>query len=197
MHSSVLHIGLSSWIVQDGNYADFECGTTRQFALEFYSDSELTADTRDPKLTHIQDGKYQATGIVRFCADNVWIVDFGGVLAFREESPPHGFLPGVTVSGVIHFGVDPFFYFERLSKVPGIPSLIYTWQIEEIAIETAPFIEIADPFGRMMMVRDQTKLRRVPIVKTDAWKDDNGMADYLLTCRNTGAPVSKRFEEAH
>lgn len=29
-------IGLSAWIIQDGNYEDFEQGQTRSFALEFY-----------------------------------------------------------------------------------------------------------------------------------------------------------------
>jgi hypothetical protein len=32
-------IGLSSWIIQDGNYGDFETGQVLGFALEFYSEN--------------------------------------------------------------------------------------------------------------------------------------------------------------
>lgn len=34
-------IGLSAWIIQDGNYEDFEQGQTRSFALEFYPEKPL------------------------------------------------------------------------------------------------------------------------------------------------------------
>ena len=32
----MLHVGLAAWIIQDGNYAEFEVGGEYQFALEFY-----------------------------------------------------------------------------------------------------------------------------------------------------------------
>ena len=43
MSESVLQIGLSSWIIQDGNYGDFECHAIERFALEFYSEKGLYA----------------------------------------------------------------------------------------------------------------------------------------------------------
>jgi hypothetical protein len=90
----------------------------------------------------------------------------------------------VMVSGDIYLGIDPFFYFERLYNIPGIPELIYTWKIEEIGIETAPFIEWPNPsIAGKYFIRDESKLRRVSIAQTDAWSDDDGNADYLLTCR--------------
>ena len=46
-----------------------------------------------------------------------------------------GIAPGVAVSGELYLGVDPYFYFERLFRTPGMPPLIYEWQIEGIAIE--------------------------------------------------------------
>jgi hypothetical protein len=188
MHDRTLCVGLSSWIIQDENYPDFELGEKAKFAIEFYSENGLTPGTGDAQLTQIRDERYQATGIVRFCADGVWVVDFGEVWAFCAERLPEGIAPGVIVSGGIHLGIDPFSYFERLYKLPGIPPLIYTWRIEGIAIETAPFVEAVDSFGRKMQVRDQTKLRRVSVAKTNAWSDDNGMGEYVLTCRFTGAP---------
>lgn len=194
-----LQIGLSAWIIQDGNYADFVCDSILRFAIEFYSEDGLSilareaGDAVNTCLIQRHDCQYQATGLVRFCAEDVWVVEFDGVLAFREESPPNGIVPGAIVSGDIWLGVDPFFYFERLFKTPNIPPLIYEWQIESIAMETAPFIETADSFGRKFMVRDQSQHRRVPIASTDAWKDDNGNADYLLTCRRTGVLPSKEL----
>ncbi len=194
MHESVLRIGLSSWIIQDGNYGDFECETTERFALEFYSESGLSnVDSRIHYLAHEDDARYRAAGIVRFCGPDAWVVDFDGVLAFREGHPPDGIRPGVTVAGELCLGVDPFFYFERLAKLPNIPPLIYEWRIDAIAMQTAPFVEEADSAGRTMLVRDPSKLRRMPIKRTDAWNDDHGTADYLLTCRRTiAAPTKSR-----
>jgi hypothetical protein len=38
-------------------------------------------------------------------------------------------------------GIDPFLYFENATEIKGIPALIYSWTIEDILIETAPFVE--------------------------------------------------------
>jgi hypothetical protein len=192
---AVLQIGLSSWIIQDGNYTDFECGSISRFALEFYSERGLTVDRHDTCLIHTRDAHYQAAGIVRFCAERVWVVEFDGVLAFRAESPPSGISPGKVVSGEIYLGVDPYFYFESLSSLVGIPPLIYEWRLEEIAMETAPFVESADSYGRKLLLRDQSKLRRVSIARTDAWHDDDGSADYVLTCRRTSAPPTRNLSQ--
>jgi len=36
-----LVVGLSSWIIQDGNYGDFSRGERAAFALEFYASTEI------------------------------------------------------------------------------------------------------------------------------------------------------------
>jgi hypothetical protein len=36
VQSRLIHVGLFSWIIQDGNYDDFEVGQAAKFALEFY-----------------------------------------------------------------------------------------------------------------------------------------------------------------
>jgi hypothetical protein len=192
-NEAVLQIGLSAWIIQDGNYGDFATGTSTRFALEFYFEDRYEMCSAKPRLIHQHDGKYEATGIVTFVADDVWVVDFAGVLAFREEAP-NGIARGDIVSGVIGVGVDPFFYFERLGRYPGIPAIIYSWQIEGIEMETAPFIETSSPFGRAL-ARDQSKLRRVPIPKTDAWNDDGGHGEYLLACRRLPVPPTLSLRE--
>jgi len=32
----MLHVGVDSWIIEGGNYDDFQCGNRYRFALEFY-----------------------------------------------------------------------------------------------------------------------------------------------------------------
>jgi hypothetical protein len=50
-----LQIGLSSWIIQDGNYEEFEVGREYRFALEFYAPDlaidDLPVESRE--LVHL------------------------------------------------------------------------------------------------------------------------------------------------
>ena len=39
--AQLLQVGLNSWIIADGNYADFTVGEVRSFALEFYNEADL------------------------------------------------------------------------------------------------------------------------------------------------------------
>jgi hypothetical protein len=75
---------------------------------------------------------------------------------------------GSWISGEISIGIDPFDYFERLAREPDAPCLIYDWQIEKIE-------------RRMGLGWSE-------IDKTDAWKDDRGLAEYLLHCKRLDGP---------
>ena len=94
----------------------------------------------------------------------------------------------------VYLGIDPFFYFERLYTLPEIPPLIYSWRINSIGQQTAPFIETREPSGQKVMIRDEKKLGYKAIGKTDAWKDDGGNAEYVLNC--TRLDVTPKFESA-
>jgi hypothetical protein len=39
--------------------------------------------------------------------------------------------------GIANLGVDPFFYFERFDAFAAMPTLIYTWRIDEISRQMA------------------------------------------------------------
>lgn len=54
----------------------------------------------------------------------------------------------------MRFGVDPSFYFERHYKIPGIPALIYDWQVNSIEQDTTPYVLSDD--GRVY-IRDESK----------------------------------------
>lgn len=176
-----LAIGLSAWIIQDGNYEDFAQGDHAAFALEFFAPSKLSVFTpgQEPavSLSNLGEANYEAIGKVGHVERRWWVVDFG-VLAFREESPPLRAAPGDWVRGDIYLGIDPFFYFERLSKIRGAPALIYDWRIKKIEIQTGPFIEAQ----LRVKYRDPNQVGWKEITKTDAWEDDGGHAEYVLTC---------------
>lgn len=188
-----LEIGLSSWIIQDGNYPDFTTGQHVEFALEFYSQTFRKSDVRSKSSKNLGSAKYEIVGEVIYLTPEVWVLDFG-ICAFQESKPPEGISVGSFVAAEIYLGIDPFFYFERLDRLPKIPALIYSWKINGIAQQTAPFIETREPSGQKLLVRDEKKFGYRAIAKTDAWKDDGGNAEYVLTC--SLLDVQPKFESA-
>ncbi len=89
----------------------------------------------------------------------------------------------------IAFGVDPFFYFQRLARQDGAPALIYDWTVTKIEMQTAPRRETKPKY----LERDPRLLGWREIEKTDAWQDDNGSAEYLLYCRRSEAPPRREL----
>ena len=183
-----LLIGLSSWIIQDGNYPDFHVGREYRFALEFYPHevTSVASDGRRRDLTSLGDALYEVQGVVVFQSREAWVADFG-VPAYREETPPEFAVVSAAVSGRVYLGVDPFFYFERLSFVPGMPDLYRTWSVHRIHHETTPWIEAKDVNGRPVKARDESRRQYEEVAATDAFKDPFG--HYLLECelRTPGA----------
>jgi len=188
-------IGLSSWIIQDGNYDDFETGQIAEFALEFYSENYQQIKPGTKSCTKLGAAKYAIIGEVIFRNDEVWVLDFG-VCAFQESKPPQGVSVGGVVAAEIYLGIDPFFYFERLYRMPKIPALIYTWKINSIGQQTAPFIETSDPSGQKVLVRDEEKRGYKTVTKTNAWKDDDGNGEYVLNSGLLSVPPKFTSESA-
>lgn len=143
--------------------------------------------TKQKSFKRIDAAKYEIVGEVVFLTDTVWILDFG-VCAFRESKPPLGINVGSFVTAEIYLGIDPFFYCEYLYGLQGMPPLIFTWKIKAIGQQTAPFIESRKPSGQKLLIRDERKLGHKTITKTDAWNDDGGHAEYILTCELLQAP---------
>ena len=161
-----LEIYLSRWIVEDGNYDDFRIGEMRKFGLEFWASSPLKRSTdRLTFLREQRDHSYTVSGRLDFAADGVWVIDVG-VRAYseRESEIENGCTVGDFVRGELKFGVDPFFYFERLCKIPRIPALIYEWQINSIEQNTTPYILSSD--GRMY-IRDESRRSFKTVSGTD------------------------------
>jgi hypothetical protein len=180
-------IGLDSWIIQDGNYPDFGVGQQAEFAVEFFlPEPNLLDESAQPSLDPVEDAAYDMRGRVVAILDRVWVLDCGLINLYQEIQPPEGVNVGDTVSGRGTLGIDPFFYFERLHLLEAMPPLVYTWHIDEIRMQTAPFIQTGN-----MLARDPTKLGWRQIERTDAWHDDDGRAGYLMICSLLEVPPKR------
>jgi hypothetical protein len=169
-------LGLDSWVIQDGNYTDLAVGDELEFALDFYA-HELEAATSGPVAAQRKkDDCYEVLAQVTYRADDAWTIDFG-IGAYEEErSPPVE--EGMFVRALVQLGVDPFSYLEDLAPRADAPSLVYTWRLERIGLQTAPLVETAPRHFE----RDRSRWGWKEIPRTDAWNDDNGNAAYQLEC---------------
>jgi hypothetical protein len=75
VNNSLLRVGLSSWIIQDGNYADFKKGDLASFALQLYTPTNcLEAEAecgQVASLTHVRSSFYHAVGKVVHLARSI------------------------------------------------------------------------------------------------------------------------------
>lgn len=184
-----LDIWLSSWIISDGNYHDFDAGETRKFALEFWSPSRMTKTNEHVTWLRQRDNySYSAAGKIAFAADDVLVIDCG-VLAYSERKEEVQGEVGDFVKGDLSFGIDPYFYFEYLYKISGMPPLIYEWQIDAIVQDTTPFIQ-GEVCGRPGWVPDE-KRRSFRNVSTT--RNDVAGSEHVLRCTKVDvAPLHKR-----
>jgi hypothetical protein len=187
-----LEIHLARWIVEDGNYDDFHVGETRRFALEYWARSPLTRSTEHlTSLRRQRDHSSSVSGRLAFASDGVWVIDCG-VLAYseRESEIEPGCKVGDFVRGDLRFGVDPFFYCERHYKTPGIPPLIYDWQVNSIEQDTTPYI-LSDS---RMYVRDESQRSYKAVTGTDKNLiiPDQG-PEFVLYCSRLGTEPSYKL----
>jgi hypothetical protein len=171
-----LEVGLAAWIIQDGNYDDFSVGQEASFALEFHSRTLRPTQPESKKLHHVGRATYSIHGRVEFVCSEAWVTDFG-LRAYCDEKLPPDTIIGTWVQGEIYLGVDHFYYFETLKKIPDMPSLTCRWKIKNIQLETTPWLRDGN-----MLFRDSSRESFRNIERTDAWNDDGGRGHYLLTC---------------
>jgi uncharacterized glyoxalase superfamily protein PhnB len=173
-------------------FGSFATGQEAKFALEFYPPHELRqVDRGQQSAEHTTGSKYRIRGQAVIARPEVWVIDTGRFMAFQEQKPPRSAVPGAWMDGDIYLGIDPFFYFERLHKLEGMPPLSYRWLVREIQLETTPWLEKKDTAGRTVMTRDVRHESFARVDKTDAWKEDHGRAHYVLGCEQLGAPESR------
>lgn len=172
-------IGMSAWIIQDGNYADFSVGQRAEFALEFYAAEQLRLGNGPAAPVSLGDARYEISATVVTVREEGWVIDFG-IQAYQESPPDLDIQVGTGVAGIVYVSIDPFFYFERLAQVPDMPPLVYTWDILDI---------------RRILASEETEvgatgelLRFEHLASTDAWHDDDGVAEYVFDCQLIDVP---------
>ena len=170
-----MKIGLSAWIIQDGNYPDFAVGDVRSFALEFYAQPFSVSATGAASCTPRRNCIYDICARVKFRKENFTLIDFG-YSAYSEQKIMAEV--GQWITGELFIGVDPFMYFESWERQPGIPKIKSEWRIDRILLDTTPMIEERPKY----FVRDETRFSEIEIARTDAWNDNQGNALYALEC---------------
>jgi hypothetical protein len=181
-----LSIAVDSWIIQDGNYADFAVGDKAEFALEFAGSTLRPSASKETPARHLGHGVYEVCAQVLFVDASVWVIDFG-LCAFWESKPPEHAKPGTWVEGELLVGIDPFFYMEYLHKLPGMPNLFYNWTVASIMRNDTPWLVEVNAYGGKMLSRDQTNEAWANVPRTDAWNDDEGRSSYVLTVERRDA----------
>jgi len=177
-------ICLSSWVIQDGNYEDFELGQRRQFALEFMADELHAAEPCTKSVLGLGEGAYEVIAEVRLSDavgdERLNVLDFG-LLAYSDARLEKR-AAGSWIAGRLVLSVDCYSYYEIHAKRDDVPAAVYTWAITGIWRQTAPFIPGGTEYMKLM-VRDPERLGYMPLEKTDAWSDDEGHGEYVLRCR--------------
>ncbi|HEX4959570.1 MAG TPA: hypothetical protein VF173_01930 [Thermoanaerobaculia bacterium] len=181
MPSRTLSIGLASWIIQDGNYPDFEAGRQYRFALEFFPTTVAPSQNRTRYLEPRDGCDYAFGGQVVIVWPEVAVVDVG--LLIYHEGRVDGLPPvGEYAAGELYLGVDPFFWSETHCKRWGAPNLFYDWHIEEVLLETTPWVVSLDDQGRKVRRRAEVAQSFAAVGRTNAFEDDDGNAHYVLRC---------------
>ena len=187
--NDIWNINLSAWVIQDGNYSDFEVGQETSFALELFPRKLEVSKNTKTSATALEAGWYSVCAETAFARPLV--LDFG-LLAGAGVLYPNDPLcheSGQMLEGEIALFLDSTHFVEELvTETSGMPSLTYTWMIEGISILAgAPYVRSIVNSQRCW-VRDLSKATYKKIERTNAMYDDRGHAEYLLHCRKLEVP---------
>jgi hypothetical protein len=203
------NISLDGWIIEDGNYPNFEAGQAAEFAVEFWiPKGEVPQDSRqEPGVVLASDLLYDATAKCIVQTEQITILDIG-ILVYQSGPVPADtrFAIGDTFQSKLIIGVDSYFYFEHLRGTDGAMPLVYSWRIESIFRQTAPFLDI----GPRLRGRDPSRLGYEEIQKTNAGVGDEEVPSICLAanycplrrrtpvlqrsiCKNRRNPTSVRW----
>jgi hypothetical protein len=173
-------IGLAAWMIQDGNYPNFEVGQTVEFAVEFWlpEGGATRGSNAEVSANNVGDCRYNTVAQVLVQTERVTVLDIG-ILVCGDTQP--ALLQGHRVAVQMALQLNAFHTFYRLSETGEVLPLVYSWKILSILRQTAPFIDTVTE-GQRIQIRDPQRPSYEEILKTDAWKDDGGHAAYLLRC---------------
>jgi hypothetical protein len=172
-------LSLPASSIADGVHPDFAIGERAEFAFEFRPETTIFWERPVTHCEHVQLGRYLVSGKCLLVRPDFWILDFG-LKAYHHGPAPEGLAPGEAWTGRISLGVDAFLYRESIHAEKGVPPLAYRFEVMSLWKNAAPFIEVPFPAVGKFRERDRERLRYEPIARTDARKDDEGEAEYLV-----------------
>ena len=123
MHSGLVEwtLGLSSWIIQDGNYGDVQRGDRLEVAVEFEVEEALAlTEASVPSARCHRDSVYDVVGRVVAIEADVWVLDVG-ISIFSNRAPPRGLAVGDWVAGRAWLWRRPVLLLQRLGSVRRCP----------------------------------------------------------------------------
>jgi hypothetical protein len=175
-----LTLGLSSWIIQDGNFPEIEVGSEHRMALEFYAKDGLVPTRAEKQLRHVEGATYDIVGEVIGIFDEAWVLDCG-VRLLRDSDAPKRVRLGDVMAGRVYVAIDPFWYLEHVSTIDGAPDLWYTARVDSIHLDVTPRSHVMEPSGQAIWSRDGALASRYEeLTITSSSTDDDGDAEYLL-----------------
>ena len=123
-------LSMSSWVIQDGDYADFAVGEPRRFALEFLDRTLREVEPGVRSAEPLGEARHEITAEIVYARDDLVMLDFG-LLAYSDARAPAP-KTGTWRSGSVLLEVDHFAYFETHAKREGVPPAVYSWTITGI-----------------------------------------------------------------
>ncbi len=181
----IFEVGLSAWIVQDGNYSDFEVGKEYEFALECGPEGLILNNQPSRSLKRLSEARYAFDAEVLIHEPGLTVLDVG-ILCYHDGAIGDSLTPGQYVSGELYLGIDPFFWFESHSQRADLPRLTYRWRVTGILLETTGWQELVDSNGGKFRSRVEHPTTFTPVNQTNAWIDDGQHAHYILQCALLG-----------
>src|SRR5438067_13006493 len=94
------NVGMSAWIIQDGNYGDFQRHQKAKFAVEFYPHDFQPIAASETMAQCVEGSRYRVHAQVSSVLKGAWVVDFG-VQAFQQSKPPKGIRKGAWLAADI------------------------------------------------------------------------------------------------
>lgn len=195
----LLHIGICSWVIEDGNYDNFATGDDVKFALQFDSEDLVAAEENAAlEAVHLSSWKYKITAKVLFVDEDCWVIDTGAFRAYTDDARTKSEAKaGDIVTGNITLWIDQYDYQEFHYKNPEMPLLSYRWTVQKLQMYTAPYIKATTDDGVLVYQQDESRESFIDIIKTDASKDDERNATYLLFCTMQAGPELPEVYESH
>lgn len=158
-------IGLSPWILADGNYWNgeyhgFYTGQSSLFALELNPRSIKPSSFQGRRVVHKKDTVYSVTGEVVFTWKHGWVIDFGLYAYVYKRSIP-SFLPELQsyITVEAYLGIDHFAYSDFLHSISGFPPLLYRWYVQGIIQEIHPLVYQTGENGRGFFIPHPTQAK--------------------------------------